>query len=335
VRSCTDGSAGAVANTRTGSAANVHAHYDVGNDFFQLFLDETLAYSCGLFLRDGIDLRAAQEAKFQHVCEQLRLTAGDRVLEIGCGWGGFAIYAARLSGCRVTGITISREQVWLASERVAAAGLARQVDIQYCDYREIADQFYKIVSIEMFEAVGQDYWDDFFRACARALRPGGAMLLQTIGIPDAAVRRPRRASGWISKYIFPGGMLPSLQEIRQSLARTAEPLAIVHVEEIGAHYVTTLRAWRSRFWAAIDQVRALGLDDTFRSDVGLLPGIMCGRLCGANHPRYADHPRRSPAGGGGQRSSDGFDPRGLIVPLGGQFAHRPTAARSPRPGRPS
>ncbi len=249
-------------NTRSGSKQNIHAHYDLGNEFFQLFLDESLAYSCAIW--DGCDdLGEAQQAKFDLVCRKLDLGPGDRVLEIGCGWGGFAMHAARTTGCQIVGITVSREQHELASQRVAAEGLHDQVRIVYSDYRDIQGTFDKIVSIEMFEAVGREYWDEFFATCERVLRPGGAMLLQTIGIQDRDAASGMRASGWISKYIFPGGVLPAVVEIRQSVRRGGQALAVRAIDEIGLHYVRTLDEWRRRFWRAEARVRSLGFDDRF------------------------------------------------------------------------
>ena len=249
-------------NTRSGSEQNIQAHYDLGNEFFRLFLDESLTYSCAIW--DGCDdLGAAQQAKFDLVCRKLNLGPGDRVLEIGCGWGGFAMHAAQTTGCHVVGITVSREQHRLASQRVAAAGLDDRVRIVYSDYRDVEGTFDKVVSIEMFEAVGREYWDDFFATCERVLRPGGAMLLQTIGIHDRDASSGMRASGWISKYIFPGGVLPAVVEIRKSVRRGGQALAVRAIEEIGPHYVRTLDEWRRRFWQAEARVRSLGFDDRF------------------------------------------------------------------------
>ena len=237
------------ANSPAGSQDNIHEHYDLGNDFFRLFLDDTLTYSCAVYADEAQSQSDAQINKYRVICEKLDLGPEDRVLEIGCGWGGFALHAARETGCHVTGITISREQLALARERVAAAGREGQIDIQYRDYRDLDATYDAIVSIEMFEAVGREYWDTFFEAAAGALRPGGRFLLQTIATPDAHRHHRRRGSGWISKYIFPGGILPAVAEIRESLGRTAP--------------ARPLDTWRRRFWDQIDAVRDLGYDERF------------------------------------------------------------------------
>ncbi len=250
------------ANTERGSERNIHAHYDLGNEFFRLFLDETLTYSCA-YWTDAKDLHAAQLRKYDVIIRKLAIGPDDHVLEIGSGWGGFAIHAARTTGCRVTGITISREQFELSRQRVREAGLQDRIDIQYRDYRDAEGPFDKLVSIEMFEAVGREYWRGFFEACARALRPGGAMLLQTIAIPDDAAGNPLRSSGWISKYIFPGGVLPAVIEIAASVRAAGASLEIRQLEDISRHYVRTLDAWRDGFWNAIDDVRAQGFDEVF------------------------------------------------------------------------
>ena len=251
------------ANTRAGSERNIQAHYDLGNDFYQLFLDETLTYSCARWPEGCDDLAAAQRTKLQDICDKLDLGSEHHVLEIGSGWGGFALHAAQTTGCRVTGITISREQLELSRQRVADAGLDDRVDFQYRDYRDIEGRYDRVVSIEMFEAVGRAYWRRFFEVCERALRPGGRMLLQTIAIPDADVDLPYRGAGWISRYIFPGGLLPAMCEIAEAAVTPQSGLAIRLVDEIGPHYVRTLDAWRSRFWRRIDDVRRLGFDETF------------------------------------------------------------------------
>jgi cyclopropane-fatty-acyl-phospholipid synthase len=251
------------ANTPAGSRDNIHDHHDLGNDFFRLFLDETLTYSCAIYTDKNQSQADAQINKYSVICHKLGLGPDDHVLEIGCGWGGFAIHAAATAGCRVTGITISDEQLNLARERVAAAGLNHLVDIQHLDYRDVTDTYDAAVSIEMFEAVGRDYWDGFFQAAARALRPGGQFLLQTIATPNSNRDHPFRGSGWVSKYIFPGGILPAVVEIQESLEHVLPTLHFAAEQEIGLRYVRTLDTWRRRFWDKIDTVRALRYDERF------------------------------------------------------------------------
>ncbi len=252
------------ANTRAGSRRNIHAHYDLGNEFYQLFLDaDTLAYSCALWKPGVTDLAEAQRAKLERMCELLELGPDDRVLEIGCGWGGFAIHAARTRGCRVTAITISHEQHRLARERVAAAGLADRIDVQFRDYRNLerGEQFDKIASIEMLEAVGYEYLPDYFATCARVLRGDGRIAIQTITIPDARFERYRRNVDWMQTYIFPGSLIPSLGAIGR--ASDTAGLRVVEAHDIGPDYAPTLRAWRERFVAAMPRVRELGFDPPF------------------------------------------------------------------------
>ncbi|MEX2245087.1 MAG: cyclopropane-fatty-acyl-phospholipid synthase family protein [Dehalococcoidia bacterium] len=248
-------------NTAAGARRNIGAHYDLSNDLFRLFLDETMTYSCAYFTSPDETLKDAQRNKYRRLCERVDLRPSDHVLEIGCGWGGFAIFAAGTYGCGVTTITISREQRELARERVAAAGLSDLVDVRFCDYRDVTGMFDKIVSIEMFEAVGAEYFETFFRVCDRALRPGGLMALQTITVPDRSFATLRDGVNWMQKYIFPGGMLPSIGEIERALRPTQ--LVIGGAEDIGPHYALTLRRWRERFLANADAVRALGFDDRF------------------------------------------------------------------------
>ena len=198
-------------NTQDRAKDNIHAHYDLGNEFFRLFLDETMTYSCGYFASPGDSLADAQHEKYRRICLQADLSADDHVLEIGCGWGGFAMYAAQNYGCRVTCLTISQEQLTLARERISEAGLASLVDVRFCDYRDIEGQYDKIVSIEMFEAVGAEYFEAFFEACDRAMRPGGRMVMQVITVPDRSFEALRDGVNWVQKYIFPGGLLPRSQ----------------------------------------------------------------------------------------------------------------------------
>ncbi|MBX3156226.1 MAG: class I SAM-dependent methyltransferase [Deltaproteobacteria bacterium] len=252
------------ANTRAGSARNIAAHYDLGNDFYRLFLDEdTLAYSCAYYPRgaETMSLADAQRAKLDRLCDWLELAPGDHLLEIGCGWGGMAIHAARTRGCRVTAITISREQHALAARRVAEAGLADRVDVQLRDYRELDGTYDKLVSIEMLEAVGYEHLPGYFARCARALRPGGRFALQSITMPDERFDAYRRRVDWMQTYIFPGSLIPSLAAIRG--ASRPAGLAIARADDIGPDYAPTLRTWRARFLAELPRVRALGFDDAF------------------------------------------------------------------------
>ena len=248
-------------NTVERAKDNIHAHYDLGNNFFRLFLDETMTYSSAYFDAPNQSLAEAQRNKYRMLCERARIGANDHVLEIGSGWGGFAIYAAETYGCRVTAITISQEQLAFARQRVADAGLADLVDVRFCDYRDIDGEFDKIVSIEMFEAVGAEYFEQFFRTCSGVLRPGGRIAMQTITVPDRSFEAVRDGVNWVQKYIFPGGVLPSIAAIEHALRRT--DLVLDGLEDIGAHYAMTLRRWRERFLAQLPAIRALGFDDRF------------------------------------------------------------------------
>ena len=252
-------------NTKRQSRRNIAAHYDLGNDFYRLFLDETLTYSSAVFAAPEQSLADAQRNKYRRIAEGAGLdrasAAGRHVLEIGSGWGGFALYAAAELGCRVTSITISQEQHDLARERVRAAGLEHLVDVQLRDYREVEGTFDAIVSIEMLEAVGAEYFATFFEACDRALRPGGRLSIQTITFPDAAYDTQRRGANWIQTYIFPGGLCPSLAVIERASRSTR--LLIRSVADIGPDYVRTLHAWRTRFMAQLDHVRQQGFDERF------------------------------------------------------------------------
>ena len=248
-------------NTRRQSQRNIEAHYDLGNDFYRLFLDETMTYSSAVFAGPDQSLSDAQRNKYRIIAEGAGLSAGQHVLEIGSGWGGFALYAAGELGCRVTSITISKEQHDLASQRVRAAGLQDLVDIQLRDYREINGTYDAIVSIEMLEAVGAEYFETFFEACDRALAPGGKMSLQSITFPDGTYETQRRGANWIQTYIFPGGLCPSLAVIERASRNTR--LLIRGVTDIAPDYARTLRAWRTRFMAQLEAVRRLGFDDRF------------------------------------------------------------------------
>jgi cyclopropane-fatty-acyl-phospholipid synthase len=248
-------------NTVAGSRRNIEAHYDIGNELYALFLDETMTYSSALFASAEQSLADAQRNKYRVIAERTGLRGGEHVLEIGSGWGGFALFAAGELGCRVTTITVSPAQLALATERIAAAGLGHLVTVQLRDYREIEGTYDAVVSIEMLEAVGAEYYTTFFKTCDRALRPGGLMSLQTIAFPDAAYERQLRGANWIQTYIFPGGVLPSLAEIERSLHDTR--LLIRRVDDIAPHYVRTLQAWRASFMEQVSAVRRLGFDDRF------------------------------------------------------------------------
>jgi len=252
----------AARNTRTGSRRNIAAHYDLGNDFFRLFLDPTLMYSSAVFERPGMTLEEASVAKLDRICRKLDLRPGDHVLEIGTGWGGFALHAAGRYGCRVTTTTISRSQYELAKERIDAAGLADRVTLLTRDYRDLTGRYDKLVSIEMIEAVGHQYYDTFFRKCSELLAPEGAMLLQAITIAGQRYESARRSVDFIQRHIFPGSCIPSVDVMSGSIARVTD-LNLVHLEDIGPHYATTLARWRENLFANVDRVRALGYPEDF------------------------------------------------------------------------
>jgi cyclopropane-fatty-acyl-phospholipid synthase len=237
---------------------NIAYHYDLGNDLFALMLDETMTYSCAVFERPEMSLAEAQRAKYERLCASLSLAPGDHVLEIGCGWGGFARYAAETRGCRVTGITISREQAALARERTR--GLP--VEILEQDYRHVDGRYTKVVSIEMIEAIGADQFGTFFATVDRVLESGGLAAVQTILVPEQRWDRYRRTPDWIERYVFPGCLIPSLEVLARAAARHSR-LAIYGVDEIGEHYAETLRRWRASFHERIDEVRRLGYDHRF------------------------------------------------------------------------
>ena len=250
-------------NTQTGSKKNIAYHYDLGNDFYRLFLDRSLAYSCAYFESSEDSLETAQTRKFDVICRKLQLGPQDHLLEIGTGWGGFAAHAAENYGCRITTTTISRQQYDYAQGLFSRLGAAdKRIELLFEDYRNLRGQFDKIVSIEMFEAVGYEHYDEYFGACDRLLKSDGSMLLQTITIQDAKFDQYRRQSDWIKKHIFPGAELASVTEIMRSLARTTR-LQAFHLEDIGMHYALTLREWRRRFLEQLPAVRSLGFDERF------------------------------------------------------------------------
>jgi cyclopropane-fatty-acyl-phospholipid synthase len=250
-------------NTRPGARANIAAHYDLGNDLFAAFLDERMMYSCAYFPSASATLEEAQLAKLERICSRLRLGPDTHLLEIGTGWGGLAVHAARRHGCRVTTTTISRRQRDLARRRVAAAGLEDRVTVLLEDYRDLRGQYDRLVSVEMIEAVGWQYFDEFFRRCDELLAPDGAMLLQAITIDDEIYEAEKGARSFANTHVFPGGCLPSRRKIADSVARVTS-MREVWLDDITAHYPPTLAAWRERFLAAWERLRPRGYDERFR-----------------------------------------------------------------------
>lgn len=250
------------ANSVEGSRKNISAHYDLNNDFFALFLDDTMTYSAAYFKESGMSLKEAQFAKYERLCEQLNVTAGDHVLEIGSGWGGNAIFIAKKYGCKVTSVTISEEQYKLATKKVEQENLSDKVTILLKDYRKIEGQFDKIVSIEMLEAVGHEYYNTYFKKCSELLKKDGVFALQVITCPDSRFENFKNNVDWIQKHIFPGSLLPSVAEINKSINATSD-LTLIDLKDIGLDYAETLKLWYQQFNKNIDRVKQLGFDDTF------------------------------------------------------------------------
>lgn len=250
------------ANTRAGSRRNIAAHYDLGNAFYGVWLDGSMTYSSAHFAGNhALPLEAAQANKYQRMLDLLELQDSGSILEIGCGWGGFAEHAARVSGHRVRGITLSREQLDHARRRIEQAGLARQCSFAFQDYREEAGQYDGIVSIEMFEAVGETYWPAYFATLKKALKPGGRAAVQTILINDALFDRYRQGSDFIQRYVFPGGMLPSPRRFVEEAKRAG--FTVTRHERFGLDYAETLARWCQTFLARKEEVKQLGFDDRF------------------------------------------------------------------------
>ena len=249
-------------NTRSGARRNIAAHYDLGNDFFSLWLDESMMYSCAIFDSQDASLDEAQRTRLDRVCQQLDLRASDHLVEIGTGWGGLAIHAARHYGCRVTTTTISEQQHALAQQRIDAAGLGDRINLLLEDYRDLQGRYDKLVSLEMIEAIGADQYDTYFAKCADLLHPGGRMLIQAITIEDDRFDEYRKQVDFIQRYIFPGSCLPSEQAMREAIERRTD-LRVKQVDDIGLHYATTLNHWRRNFFDRLDEVRALGYPEEF------------------------------------------------------------------------
>ncbi|MBC7756576.1 MAG: class I SAM-dependent methyltransferase [Bdellovibrio sp.] len=249
-------------NTADGSRKNIAAHYDLGNDFFKLWLDPSMMYSSAIFVPDNISLEAASNKKLQVICDKLDLTSTDHVVEIGTGWGGFAIYAAINYGCKVTTTTLSQQQFDEAVLRVNAANLTDKITILLNDYRDLTGQFDKLVSIEMIEAVGHQFYDVYFKKCASLLKPNGMALIQAITITDQRFESAKNSVDFIQRYIFPGSNIPSITALLTSMTQSSD-LKLYDLEDIGPHYATTLRQWRENFFDKIQQVSQLGYSEEF------------------------------------------------------------------------
>lgn len=249
-------------NSVTTSRRNIAEHYDLGNDFYQLWLDPTLTYSSAYFTAPGQSLESAQTAKYDALCRKLQLQPSDQVLEIGSGWGGFACHAVKRYGCRVTTVTISEEQFKYASARFVREGIAERVDIRLMDYRMLSGQYDKVVSIEMMEAIGDRYLETYFAKIHSVLKPGGLVGVQYITVPDSRHAELKRGVDWIQKHIFPGSLLLSVGRVNEALSRTGD-LFLHDLEDVGSSYARTLHAWWENFNAQLTAVRALGFDERF------------------------------------------------------------------------
>jgi cyclopropane-fatty-acyl-phospholipid synthase len=249
-------------NSKQNSLRNIHAHYDLGNEFYSQFLDETMTYSCGVFLSEDSSLKEAQVEKVDRICRKLDLGPSDHLVEIGTGWGALAIHAARKYGCRVTTTTISREQFEFAKQRVEEAGLGDRITLLLEDYRDLTGQFDKLASCEMIEAVGYEYFDTFFRKCGELLKPDGQMVLQGITMSEQRYERYLKQVDFIQRYIFPGGCLITASAVVDSVTRTSD-MRLVHLEDLAPHYARTLQIWRKQFFGRLYEVRALGFPESF------------------------------------------------------------------------
>ncbi|MGV3582497.1 MAG: class I SAM-dependent methyltransferase [Methylophilus sp.] len=249
-------------NTTEGSRKNIAAHYDLGNEMFGLFLDPTMMYSSAMFNENTHSLQAASELKLKTICDKLDLKQTDHVIEIGTGWGGFAIYAATHYGCKVTTTTISQQQFNLAKLRVEAAGLQDKITLLLDDYRHLTGQYDKLVSIEMIEAVGHQFYDTYFAKVSKLLKPDGLALIQAITIADQRYQSAIKSVDFIQRYIFPGSNIPSITAMLNSITKVSD-MRVFDLEDIGPHYATTLRMWRENFFANISQVRQLGYSEEF------------------------------------------------------------------------
>jgi cyclopropane-fatty-acyl-phospholipid synthase len=249
-------------NDLTTAKTNIAEHYDLNNDFFRIFLDPTMTYSSAYFEHDGMELSHAQIAKYESLCKSMKIKPGDHVLEIGSGWGGNAIHLAKNHDCKVTTVTISEEQYKFAKERIEQENLSDKIEVKLMDYRLINGQFDKIISIEMLEAVGHEFFDVFFKKCHDLLKPKGVLGFQVITCPDSRYDSLRKGVDWIQKHIFPGSLLPSVSALNTSINRTGE-MTLMSLKEMGLHYAQTLRMWQKKFNENLDEIRKLGFDEKF------------------------------------------------------------------------
>jgi cyclopropane-fatty-acyl-phospholipid synthase len=249
-------------NSRQNSLKNISAHYDLGNDFFSAFLDETKMYSCGIYESENSSLKEASVEKLDRICQKLNLGPDDHVLEIGTGWGGFALHAAREYGCKITTTTISQKQYDFARQKIDEAGVNDRVEVVKKDYRDLTGQYDKLVTIEMIEAVGYQYYEEFFKKCSSLLRPHGSMLLQGIIIVDNLYEESKDFADFIKTYIFPGSCIPSISALCGSAANTTD-MRLFHLEDITPHYARTLNDWRKNFMCNVQQIRDQGFSEAF------------------------------------------------------------------------
>ena len=249
-------------NSQAGSRRNIEAHYDLGNEMFELFLDPTMMYSCAYYPDEQTSLEQASLAKLKRICDKLQLNESDHVIEIGTGWGGFALYAAENYGCKVTTTTISQQQHDWAKQRIIEAGLEDKITLLMEDYRDLQGTYDKLVSIEMIEAVGHQYLDTYFAKCSSLLKPEGIMLIQSITIADQQYDRAIKSVDFIQRFIFPGGFIPSVSAITSSV-KSSTDMRLFQLEDIGPHYATTLCDWRQRFFDNIEPIKALGYSQQF------------------------------------------------------------------------
>lgn len=249
-------------NTISKAQENIHEHYDLSNEMFETFLDPTMMYSCAVFESPSASLQEAQITKLHKIIREADIKSTDHVLEIGSGWGSFAIEAVKKTGCRVTTVTISEEQFALAKKRIQEAGLQDKIDLQFIDYRKIQGKFDKVVSIEMIEAVGHEFLPEYFATIDKLLKPDGTAYIQAITYPDSRYEQYRRGCDFIQKYIFPGGLCPSITAMANAMTKSSS-LQIEHLDNIGIHYAQTLRLWRENFMANEAKIRKLGFNDAF------------------------------------------------------------------------